>query len=136
MNLSLIENSPIIFIKILAIAYITIIYSLGGVLITTLANKYLIYDFYDRTDEELEKKSTPRHLFETVTTLVLFSVLAYISRNILQRIPFPLDGIYDFKYKNVKEVAAGALLIWVLINYSPILANKTKIITRRIGNLI
>ena len=133
MNLDLVQNPNITFIKIIAIAFVTVIYSFGGLLITTTADRYLINNFYDRTDEELEKKSTARHLGETTAILALFGVLAYIGRNILQQIPFPLEGVYGFKYMNVKEVASGYLILWILINYSPILTNKIKIIRKRLS---
>ena len=132
MTLSLVKNPNITLIKIIAIAFVTIIYSFGGLLITALADRYLIKDFYDRTDEELEKKSTSRHIGETTIILALFGILAYIGRNVLQEIPFPLEGVYDFKYMNVKEVASGSLILWIIINYSPVLTNKIKIIRKRL----
>ena len=133
MNLSFVENPNVTFIKIIAIAFATVVYSFGGFLLTTGADRYLINDFYDRTDEDLEKKSTSRHLGETTAILALFGVLAYIGRNVLQQIPFPLDGVYGFRYMNVKEVTSGSLILWILINYSPILTNKIKIIRKRLS---
>jgi hypothetical protein len=133
MNIDLVKNPNITFIKIIAISFATVVYSYGGFLLTFMTDRYLINDFYDRTDEELEKKSTYRHLGETTAILALYGILAYISRNILQQIPFPLDGLYGFKYINVKEVASGSLILWILINYSPILTNKVKIIRKRMS---
>jgi hypothetical protein len=84
----------------------------------------------------LEKKSTSRHLGETTAILAFYGIVAYLGRNVIQKIPFPLDGLYGFKYSNVKEVASGALLLWILINYSPILTNKIKIIRKRFSTII
>ena len=133
MNLDLVKNPNITFIKIMAIAFVTVVYSFGGILLTFVSDRYLINNFYDKTDEELEKKSTSRHLGEITAILALYGILAYISRNILQQIPFPLDGLYGFKYMNVKEVTSGSLILWILINYSPILSNKIKIIRKRMS---
>jgi len=133
MNLGLVKNPNITFIKIIAIAFVTVVYSFGGLLLTAGADRYLINDFYDRTDEDLDKKSTSRHLGETTAILALFGVLAYIGRNVLQLIPFPLEGVYGFKYMNVKEVTSGSLILWILINYSPVLTNKIKIIRKRLA---
>lgn len=132
MELSFVKNPKITMIKIIAIAFVTVIYSFGGLLITTFTDRYIIKDFYDKTDEELEKKSTIRHLIETTMILALFGVLAYIGRNILQEIPFPLEGVDGFRYMSVKEVASGGLILWILINYSPVLTNKIKIIRKRL----
>lgn len=133
MSLDLVKNPNITFIKIIAIAFVTVVYSFGGLLLTAGADRYLINDFYDRTDEDLDKKSTSRHLGETTAILALFGVLAYIGRNLLQLIPFPLEGVYGFKYMNVKEVTSGSLILWILINYSPVLTNKIKIIRKRLA---
>lgn len=133
MSLSLLENKDITLVKMIAIAFVTVIYSFGGLLLTVGSDRYLLNNFYDKTDEELEKKSTQRHLGETTAILAVFGVVAYIGRNLLQQIPFPLDGLYGFKYGNVKEVASGSLILWILINYSPVLTNKIKIIRKRLS---
>lgn len=136
MTFNFIKNPELTFVKILAIAFVTVIYSFGGIILTAFSNKYIINVFYDKTDEELEKKSTIVHLSETTIILAFYGVLAYIAKNILQEIPFPLDGLYDLKYNNIKEVTSGALLLWILLNYSPILANKIKIIRNRFHLII
>ena len=133
MSLSLLENKEITLIKIVAIAFVTVIYSFGGLLLTIGSDRYLLNNFYDKTDEELEKKSTQRHLTETTVILAVFGVVAYIGRNLLQQIPFPLDGLYGFKYGNVKEVVSGSLILFILINYSPVLTNKINIIRKRLS---
>lgn len=126
------DNSNVIFIKIIAIAFVTVVYSFGGFILTLFTDRYLIHPFYDRSDEELEKKTTEIHIGETTIILAVLGVVAYIGRNILQKIPFPLDGVYGFKYKDVKEVSSGALVLWILINYSPVLEKKIKIIRKRL----
>jgi len=133
MSLSLLENKEITLIKMVAIAFVTVIYSFGGLLLTIGSDRYLLNNFYDKTDEELEKKSTQRHLTETTVILAVFGVVAYIGRNLLQQIPFPLDGLYGFKYGNVKEVASGSIVLFILINYSPILTSKMNIIRKRLS---
>jgi len=125
------DNPKITLIKICAIAFVTILYSLGGIILCGATDKFIINSYYDRTDEELEKKSTVRHLYETTVILGIFGILAYIARNIFQEIPFPLDGVEGFKYMNVKEVASGSLILWIFINYSPVITNKIKIIRKR-----
>ena len=132
MTLSFIQNPSITFIKFIAIAFVTIIYSFGGIFLVIGSDKYLLKNFYDKTDEDLEKKSTTQHMLETTAILAVLGVVAYISRNILQEIPFPLDGLYNFKYLSVKEVSSGSLVLWILINFSVVLTNKVKIIRKRL----
>jgi hypothetical protein len=121
----------IIYIKLFAILFISVIYAYGGIILTIPTDRYILSFFYDRTDEELQKKSTSRHIFETTIILSVFGIVAYLGRNIFQSIPFPLDGVNGFKYNQVKEVASGSLLLWILINISPVLTNKIKVLRQR-----
>jgi hypothetical protein len=130
MNTDILDNPQITSIKVLAIVYCTIIFSIGGVLLSILADRYLIYPLYDKTEEDIKNKSDIRHIIETTLILGLFGALAYFGRNILQKIPFPLEGLYGFQYSKVKEVSSGALVLWILINYSAVLTSKIKIIRR------
>jgi len=130
MNIEILDNPRITFIKVIAIVYATIIFSIGGILLSILADRYLIYPLYDRTEEDIKKKSDFRHIVDTTFILGLFGALAYFARNILQKIPFPLDGLNGFEYKRVKEVSSGALILWILINYSVVLTSKIKIIRK------
>ena len=131
MSLGFIENKSITSIKLFAIVYVSIIYAFGGIVLTIPADRYLLSSFYDRTDEDLNKKSTVRHILETTTILGVFGLIAYLGRNMLQLIPFPFDGVEGFKYMQVKEVASGSLLLWILINVSPVLTNKVKVLRQR-----
>ena len=136
MDLVFVEKPNFSFIKILAIAFITVLYSFGGIFLTLFSDKHILSEFYDKDDEELEKKSTIRHISETTVILAYYGIIAYLGRNVIQQIPFPLDGVYNFNYLTVKEVTSGALLLWVLLNYSPILTNKIKIIRKRFSTII
>lgn len=126
--------SNITVIRSLAITYITIIYSIGGVWLSAFADRYLLHSYYHPQTEE-DDMSTSKHFMETIITLAVLSVLAYIGRNILQRIPFPLDGIIGFKYTKVPEVVSGSLLIWVIFIFSGVLDRKIKIMNKRLSNL-
>ena len=136
MSVVFLDKPNFSFIKIVAIAFITVLYSFGGIFLTLVSDKYILNDFFDKTDEDLEKKSTSRHLGETTAILAFYGILAYFGRNLIQLIPFPLDGLYGFKYLSIAEVTSGSLLLWILLNYSPILTNKIKIIRKRFSTII
>jgi hypothetical protein len=128
--MNFLSDPKITLVKVIAIMYVTIIYSIGGIMLSTFADRYLVNRFYERTEEEISKKSKLRHIAETSLILGLFGVLAYFGRNILQMIPFPFNGMYGFEYNRVKEVSSGALVLWILINYSAVLTNKIKIMRK------
>ena len=126
MTFPFLNNPTITLIKLSAIIFVSFIYAYGGIMLALPTDRYLLSSFYDRTDAEMAKKSTERHVFETTIILTVFCLIAYIGRNILQEIPFPFDGVEGFKYMQVKEVGSGAILLWILINVSPVLTNKVK----------
>ena len=136
MDLVFVEKPQFSFIKILAIGFITVLYSFGGIFLTFMSDKYLLNEFNDKTDEDSEKKTTSKHLGETTAILAYYGIVAYIGRNLIQQIPFPLDGLFGFKYLNVKEVASGGILLWIIMNYSSILTNKIKIIRKRFSSVV
>lgn len=131
MSLGFIENKSITLIKLVAIIYVSIIYAFGGIILTIPTDRFILSSFYDRTDEDLKNKSTPRHIVETTAILGVFGLIAYLGRNLLQLIPFPFEGVEGFKYMQFKEVASGSLLLWILINFSPVLTNKVKVLRQR-----
>jgi hypothetical protein len=127
--------SKITLIKILAIIYVTFVYAIGGLLITIYADRKIIRPFYDTTEGAEENISTTRHFMETVLVLCVLGVLTYIGRNVLQKIPFPLDGVAGFEYMRVPEVITGGLLGWTILIFSGVLDNKIKIINSRLSEL-
>ena len=80
----------LIFIKIIAIIYSTIIYSYASLLIVFYSDKYLFKHFNDETDEKINDKSTLMHFTEFTIIISIIGILAYFSRNILCKVPFPL----------------------------------------------
>jgi len=121
----------ITFIKIFAIVYSTIIYAYGGLLIAFYSDKYLFSIFDDKTDNDINKKTTFRHFTELCIIVGISSVFGYISRNMLQLIPFPLDQYAGFEYMKVTEVSSGAMLIWVIFNFSMVITRKISILRNR-----
>jgi hypothetical protein len=126
--------SEITFIKSLAIVYITVIYAIGGVWLAALADQKIIRS-YHHTPEEDEEISTGKHFWETIIILSVLGVLAYVGRNVLQKIPFPLNGVLGFDYMRVPEVVTGGLLGWTIFIFSGVLDKKIKIINERLSNL-
>jgi len=135
MKFDFLDNPSITLIKIIAIAFITVIYSFGGISLCMLSDKYILNVFYDKTEEASNKKSIMRHIGETIAIISVYGILAYIARNLLQQIPFPLDNMYGFKYSRVNELTTGTLVLWSLLTYSTVLNSKISIIRRRLTGL-
>lgn len=89
-----------IAIKLLGISYVTIIYFLMGFLVAKGLDRILAD--YDKINEN--KKPIWQVILEILVRLCLLGVLIYMARNIVERIPFPLDGVLGFDYKRLKEL--------------------------------
>ena len=120
----------ITLIKIIAIMYISVIDILTGFFISVVVDKYIFPKSFSKDDD---KKSIIRLISEISLIISTFSVLAYIARNIIQLIPFPLDDKYGFKYDLVTEVKSGALIMGSLILYCSTLFSKIIIIRNKLG---
>ena len=107
-------------IKILDIGYLTIIYVALAVICAKLTDK-IFGDF----DEEKEKKKTMLNLsLELLLALWMYGVLIYLIRNVVEKIPFPLNGLGGFDHMLVKEVKNPMVFVFVFLMYSNLLKNK------------
>jgi len=41
---------------------------------------------------------------EILVRLCILGILIYLARNVVERVPFPLDGAFGFEYKRLKEL--------------------------------
>lgn len=99
------------FIKICDIGYITAIYLLFALILSTLFNK--IFGTFDKNKEK--QKSDTRQIIEIFCILWLYIVIIYIVKNIVEIIPSPFDGINGFKHDLVKELHTAFSFFFVFL---------------------
>lgn len=125
--ISFLQNPKILAIKILAIIYITIIYGISGIYTGIFLDKYVYNKLY--IDEENEKKKTKMRIQgELIYMIIIYAIVVYLGRNILQEIPFPLDGVVEFQYMRVTEVTTGGIYGMFIIIILSTLTNKVKVL--------
>ena len=116
-------------IKIIDIGLTTTYYFLLGLLLA----KWFDH-LYDKFDPEAYKKvSTLRIFLEIVVHLFILGIVAYAMRNIIELIPYPLDGVAGFEHKRLKELGGGVTLGTVLLLFQKNLRDKISFFTKRIG---
>ena len=119
----------ITLIKCIAIIYITVIYVSIGILIASLIDKFYSKIF----KKEDDKKTNIKLITEIVTIVSTIAVVAYIIRNIVLFIPFPLDNQFGFDYSRLNELLTGGILPGTIIIYCKILNKKVFLIRDRIS---
>ena len=90
-------------IKIFDICYITTISFIIGYYTSYAVN--LLYPPYDQSKDV----SNIKHLMTICLQLLVVGILIYILRNIIQLIPFPLNGISGYKHNLLKELESGGI---------------------------
>jgi predicted PurR-regulated permease PerM len=115
--------------KILDIIFIGTLQFLSGFFVAVGINRVLAK--IDKEDEN--KKSTSTLLLHIISLIVLFIVLYYIIRNIIQWIPSPFHGIGGYDHTKVRELYTAPLLVYALIYYQTDLQEKLKELNDRIA---
>ena len=119
-------------IKIIDIVYITLLFFILTISVSKGLD-HLIGNF----DKE---KSDSKHLIviflEIIGNISLIAILAYVIRNLIQTIPFPLDGLYGYEHKRIKELQGGVILGFLLFFYQENLKRKINYFFERLGKYI
>ena len=110
------------FIKIIDICYISVLYFTFAILLAYSLDNINIRLF----GNDYESKSKYKLLLELLSQIILTGIVSYISRNVIQLIPFPLDGLYGFMHMRVKEVSSGSLLTSITILFQLSFQEKIK----------
>lgn len=93
-------------IKILDIIFITILYFVAGYVVAFSLDVASLKVY----GADYNEKSTFALIMEIVSQITLVTVISYMVRNMVQLIPFPLQGMYGFDHFRVHEVSSGGLL--------------------------
>ena len=97
-------------VKILAIIIISIIYFFCGTALSFFLDTIIL-------DEDPAKKTTLHLIAEISGIFGMIGVAYYGMRHFIKYMPFPLDGVYNFKYKLLKEASGGVIIGYILFIY-------------------
>ena len=83
-------------------------------------------------EENFDKVPIWRLFLEIVTQLFALGIIAYILRNLVKLIPFPLDGVAGFHHNRLKELDGGEVMALVLILFQRNLIDKVLYFVKRV----
>jgi len=97
------KTSVFLLIKIIDLVFIVTIYFIVAFFASLMIRKIMTSIF--------PENETNKFLLalEIVLSIILIVVVSYFLRNMIQIVPFPLDGIYGFDHHRVKELQGGML---------------------------
>lgn len=89
-----------------------------------------LFGRFDVGDEE--KKSTVQLFVESVLYTFVLVFMYYIARNIVERIPFPFQGVFGFQHERVKERSGDVVFVFVLFFYQNYYTDKLNFLQKRL----
>lgn len=85
---------------------------------------------YDSNNDK--NKPTWQLLLECITFIFFIMIAFYIARNLVERIPFPFEGLWGFKHERVKERGGDVVFIFLIFFHQDFFTKKLKFLYKRI----
>jgi hypothetical protein len=115
--------------KLLDIGLVTVYYFLAAFTLSWLVDRWM--GPFD--EEKARKRPMVYIILEVIFQFFLLGVLAYVTRNIVERIPFPLEGFGGFRNHRLKELHEAGVFVIVFLFYQEHLALNLKHLAERIS---
>jgi len=115
--------------KLLDIGLVTVYYFLAAFTLSWLVDHWM--GPFD--EEKARKRPMVYIILEVVFQFFLLGVLTYIMRNLVERIPFPLEGLGYFHHHRLKELHDAGVFVVVFLFYQEHLALNLKHLAERIS---
>lgn len=122
------KDLEIRFIKIVDIAYISIIYFILAYYLAGIVDQCFVKLF----GNDFKQRGKYQLIIESLLQVVAIGVISYIVRNIVSLIPFPLNGLYGYDHLLLKELTESSGLFSVFfIFFQYNLQEKLTFLARR-----
>jgi hypothetical protein len=110
-----------LLVKMLDIGLTTVYFIVIGLVAAKLFD--MAYGKFNK--EDYKHVSKVRLFLEIAFHIFLIGIAAYVLRNVVGFIPFPLEGVAGFQHKRLKELGGGAAMPFILYFLQDNLHDKT-----------
>jgi hypothetical protein len=86
-------------------------------------------------EDDYQQYSLVYLFFDIILHLFMLGVTAYMLRNFIELIPFPLNGVAGYDHFRLKELEGGEVMALVLILFQKDLQDKVKVFVNRVAGL-
>ncbi len=103
---------PFLIAKSSGIAYVTTIYFFIGIFVARAFD--MAYGEFRK--EDYIKDGKVRKLYLTASLIahvIVYALVFYFLRNVVERIPFPLEGLGGYEHHRLKELEGGPIMEFV-----------------------
>lgn len=97
-------------LKCIDISLLGCYYLILGIITAVLLDKLL-----EKHETEIKKKSTLQLILTVFLNTSLIMIAAYFMRKIVERVPFPLDGVWGYDHSRVKEIKGGVIIAFSIM---------------------
>ena len=115
-------------VKIVDIAYVAAIYLTLGAVLSIVIDRYL--GKFD--SDEADDKSTAQLYGEVLLHFASVGILIYIVRNVVEWIPFPLNGMYGYDHMRLTELRNAGLFGVIFFLFQNNLKDKLIYLSKRV----
>ena len=125
------KTAKFISIKLLDVSLITIYYFIFGFTISVILDAIIVKWNKTYNKDKIENRSTLRLLGEicVISSLIAFNL--YFIRNLIEHIPFLLDGYNGFQHSRVKELTSNFITIYIFLKNQSYFNNLFSILQSR-----
>lgn len=121
-NLLIQKNIIIKSIKLIDIGYIIVLDFLAGY----YSAIFLDHFFFKLFGNHNLNKNKFRVLCEILIQVMITGIIAYILRNLIEYVPFPLNGVSGYNHMRVKELRDGPILLFFIFLFQYKLQEKVE----------
>ena len=114
-------------VKLADIGFVTVLYFVTALLFAWVFNS--VYE--GKTEKEYQETPLWQLSADVIFHIFLVGVVAYILRNLIALVPFPLEGVAGFQHSRLKELQGGFILAVLIFMFQQSLRDKISVFAKR-----